>query len=139
MIDTVPTQTTSGTTANSPLDVLAQSAVASQDRSGQDRTAAASRTITDRVDLSQTAKLAAEYKANAGADGKKPAEQLAESLKQAKRVTDSFAAQLKAGRTANTFSSTDFNTAVRDAVTSIMREGKPSDLISRVVKSLLGG
>lgn len=134
MIDAVQTQTTSGTAANSPLDVLAQSAVASQEKSGQ-----AKRTITDRVDLSQTAKLAAEYKANAGADGKKPAEQLAESLKQAKSITDSFSAQLKAGRTANTFSSTDFNTAVRDAVTSIMREGKPSDLISRVVKNLLGG
>lgn len=118
------------------LDTLAQrvaETAASQGKTAQKETA---RTVTDRVDLSQTAKLAADYKASAGTDGKKPADQLAESLKQAKSVTDSFAAQLSGNSTASTKS--DFNAVVRDEVASIMKEGKPSDLISRIVKRLFG-
>lgn len=133
MIGTAPPTTS----PLSSLDTLAQRVAATAAAQGKSGETAPERTVSDTLDLSQAARIAADYKASAGTDGKKPAEQLAESLKQARSVTDAFATRLKGGSGTDS-SVADFNAVVREEVASIMKEGKPSDLIGRIVKRLFG-
>jgi|AGTN01.3.fsa_nt_gi hypothetical protein len=137
MIEIASSSATKGAGAPTALDTLAQRVAQTAASQGKSAQSGSGRTVGDSVDLSEAARIAAEYKVSAGADGKKPADQLAESLKQARAVTDSFAAKLRAGRGTDN-SATDFNAVVREEVAGIMQAGKPSDLISRIVKRLFG-
>lgn len=89
------------------------------------------RTVSDSVDLSDIAKLAADFKESGDVD------QLTASLKQARQITDNFVAQLKSEKT-DSSSATDFGTALNEEVTAILREGKPASIIDRMVKRLFG-
>lgn len=89
------------------------------------------RTVSDSVDLSDIAKMAADFKESGDVD------QLTASLKQARQITDNFVAQFKSEQS-DSSSTTDFGTALNEEVTAILREGKPASIIDRMVKRLFG-
>lgn len=122
------------TSLQSALSATAETAARRSAATGhKTATESSSRKIADVVDLSQTARAAAAFRAARDLTGQQLADRLDDDLKANKAATDAFAARLANGRSTGAGTTGD---AAHDAVVDIMREGKPANFWDRLVARL---
>ncbi|MBC7908273.1 MAG: hypothetical protein H7Y60_16215 [Rhodospirillaceae bacterium] len=132
MVDSV-SQTSVGTSASLAETLAKRDSATTSAKSS----ASAQRSINDVVDLSKSAQAAAELRSS-NLTGKQLTDKLAQSLDQGKSIGQSFAAQMKAGRSATSSAGTEdkFTDALFSAVKDIMTSGKPGNVLTSIVNKL---